>query len=70
METRPHVNKKNTPDNGTNEIDHILTATKPLRYLQDKIQNNNKNYIPREKLNIWNIEFEDNLAEDIWLKTF
>ena len=66
METMLQVNLK-TPQIMVHiyEIDHILTATKPLRYLQDNIQNKNKNYIPRENLNIWNIELEDNLSEDI-----
>ena len=53
----------------TKEIENLLLSKHPLKYLQDKIQKTN-NVTPRDKLNAWNLELDEDLEENIWLGNF
>ena len=54
---------------GTHEIENLLDTKRPLKYLQDKMQKSQGN-LPTDKLDIWNIELDDDINQNIWLRNF
>ena len=53
----------------THEIDKLMGASRPLKYLQGELQSR-KNNVPRDKLTTWNIELQDDINEKVWLGNF